>query len=351
MKFLKSCSLALAAVAAIFTGGLALASSEIDMVYTNGKVYTVDAARPWAEAFAIKDGKFFAVGSTEDMLKLKNKNTKVVDMQGQFVMPGLVEDHLHPDLYAENLMNVNIPTPEFTYDEFKAEIKQFLKDHPDTKWVFGGPMNWLKDHAGNIDGWNLPAHHKILDEIVTDRPAFFWDLGGHAALINSYAIEKYGIKKGNKPPKGGSWDRDKDGNLTGVLRETAANKVWEEFLRERATPEEQARRGFAQVFAELNSYGFTSITDIWARPWNIDAYQALEKMNKLTSRVTIYVTDPVDWKSDWLQKMSADLIKQGPHKYSDKINLVGVKFVMDGSAGGQTAVMKEPFVGTKNRGF
>jgi predicted amidohydrolase YtcJ len=324
--------------------------AEVDTIYTNGNVYTVEVAQPWAEAFAIKGDKFFAVGSSADIVKLKTDKTKVIDLQGKFVMPGMVEDHIHPDMIAENRMNIEVQ-PETSYQEFSDKVATFVSENPDTKWIFGGPLNWLKDHAADIDGWGKPAHHKTLDQVVNDRPAFFWDLGAHAALVNSATMEKYGIKKGNQPPKGGSWDVDADGNPTGVLRETAANAVWEEFLKERTSPEDQAKRGFAPVFKELNAYGFTSITDVWARPWNVDAYQALEKSNDLTTRVTIYAADPGDWVSPWLKKMSTDFIAQGPTKFSDAINFIGVKFVMDGSAGGQTAMMKDPFKGTDNKGF
>ncbi len=322
-----------------------------DVIFINGKIYTVDDNQEWAEAIAIKGGKFIAVGSNADIEALKGDDTELVDLAGKFMMPGLVEDHIHPDMMAENKMNIEIPSPEMSYEEFGNKIETFLTTYPDTKWIFGGPLNWLKDKAGNIDVWDQPAHFSILDRFVNDRPAFFWDLGGHAALINSFAMEKYGITKENQAPAGGSWDTDNDGNLTGVLRETAANAVWEEFLKERASPEEQAERGFAPVFEELNGYGFTSISDVWARPWNLDAYQYLEQNDQLTARVTIYATDPVDWTSDWLQEMATEFIAQGPTRFSDKINLIGVKFVMDGSAGGQTAVMSEPFEGTDNKGF
>ena len=322
-----------------------------DTIITNGKIYTVDKENAWAEAAAIKDGKFIAVGSNDEIGRLQGDQTEVVDLAGKFVMPGLVEDHMHPDMMAENKMNIEVPSPEMPYEEFGNKIENFLSKYPDTKWVFGGPLNWLKDKAGNIDVWEQPSHFSILDRFVNDRPAFFWDLGGHAALINSFAMEKYGITKENQAPAGGSWDTDNEGNLTGVLRETAANAIWEEFLKERAGPEEQAERGFVPVFEELNGYGFTSISDVWARPWNLDAYQYLEQNDKLTARITIYATDPVDWTSDWIQEMSAEFIAQGPTRFSDKINLIGVKFVMDGSAGGQTAVMSEPFEGTDNKGY
>ncbi len=351
MKFIRSKLSALAVISTIFIGNSVFASTEIDTIYTNGKVYTVDAEQPWAEAFAIKDGKFHAVGKSADIKKLKTPKTKVIDLKGQFVMPGMVEDHIHPDMLAENRMNVEISSPDMTYEEFGETIQRFVSENPNTKWVFGGPMNWLKDHAANIDVWNKPSHYKTLDKFVNDRPAFFWDLGAHAALVNSFAMEKYGIKKGNKAPVGGSWDVDADGNPTGVLRETAANAIWEEFLKERPSPEEQAKRGFAPVFAEISKYGFTSISDVWARPWNVDAYKVLDKKGKLPVRVTVYATDPVDWVSPSLQKMSSDFIAQGPTRFSSKINFIGVKFVMDGSAGGQTAVMKQPFLGTDNHGF
>ena len=322
-----------------------------DIVLINGKIYTVDDNQPWVEAVAIKDGKFMVVGSNEEVNGFNGESTELVDLAGKFMMPGLVEDHIHPDMIAENKMNIEITSPDMTYEEFGKEVERFLAEFPDTKWIFGGPMNWLKDKAGNIDVWDQPSHFSILDRLVNDRPAFFWDLGGHAALINSYAMEEFGINDNNQPPAGGSWDRDNDGNLTGVLRETAANAVWEAFLLERASPEEQAERGFIPVFGELNSCGFTSITDVWARPWNLDVYKYLEQNNQLTARVTIYATDPADWTSDWIKEMSSEFIAQGPTRFSDKINLIGVKFVMDGSAGGQTAVMSEPFEGTDNKGY
>ena len=323
----------------------------IDAIYTNATVYTVDAARPHAEAFAIKDGRFFAVGKARNIEALADEKTEVVDLKGRFVLPGLVEDHIHPDMVAENRMNVEISSPEMTYEEFSEAVVRFQKKHPDRTWVFGGPLNWLKDHAGPIDVWNKPSHHSILDELIPDKPAFFWDLGGHAALVNKVALEKFGIDKSWEAPPGGSFDVDSGGNPTGVLRETAANVIWEEFLKERPSTRELALDGFAPVIRELNSLGFTSITDVWARPWNLETYKLLEDEDQLTARVTVYLTDPIDWTSKWLRDASREMIRDGKKYNSEMIDYIGVKFVMDGSAGGQTAMMTEPFIGTDNRGF
>lgn len=322
-----------------------------DTIYINGKVWTVDQRQAWAEGFAVAGDRFLAVGSSKNMMKYKGKKTKVVDLKGQFVMPGMIEDHVHPDMVAENLMNVNV-TEGMTYDDFKAAIQKFLKENPDTKWVFGGPLNWLQDKGADIVGWEgIPSHKNILDDIVTDRPAFFWDVGAHAALVNSKAMEKYNVKKGAPIPKGGSWDEDANGNLTGVLRETAANAIWEEFLKDRENPEQQALRGFGPAIDELTKQGFTSITDVWARPWNIHSYKYLEEKGQLNARVTMYLTDPVDWTSQWIQDMTKETIANYKNLSTEMIDVMGIKFVMDGSAGGQTAMMVDPFEGTDNHGF
>ncbi|MDJ0879825.1 MAG: amidohydrolase family protein, partial [Halieaceae bacterium] len=335
----------------LITSGFAGAENKADVIYTNAVVYTVDSAMPKAEAFAVKDGKFLAVGKQTDISKYQGNKTTVVDLKGRFVLPGLVEDHIHPDMVAENRMNVEIYSPHMSYEHFSELVIQFQRDNPTKKWVFGGPINWLQDHGADIDVWNKPSHHSTLDALITDRLAFFWDLGGHAALINKVTMDRYGIDRNWQPPKGGSFDVDADGNPTGVLRETAANLIWEEFLKDRPDVEELAVEGFEPVLRELNSLGFTSITDVWARPWNLETYAALEKKGNLTTRVTAYLTDPIDWTSDWLREMSEAAITSSSKYNSDMIDYIGIKFVMDGSAGGQTAKMVDAFEGTDNTGY
>ena len=326
------------------------ADEGFDSIYVNGSVYTVDASQPWAEAFAVDGDRIIAVGTNEEVMAGRGKSTTVVDLGGKFVLPGLIEDHVHPDMIVENRMNVEI-TESMSYDDFTHAVQNYLAENPDATWVFGGMLNWLQDEGKNIVGWPQPSHHSILDAIVDDRPAFFWDVGGHAALVNSRAMEIYGISPDGSPPEGGSWDKDPDGNLTGVIRETAANKVWEEFLKERPAPDVQAKRGFIPVIQDLNQFGFTSMTDVWARPWNIDTYKVLEDSGQLNIRVTAYLTDPIDWVSPWMRELSENAIAKAGSHDSEMIDIIGVKFVMDGSAAGQTAMMIDPFVGTDNRGF
>ena len=321
-----------------------------DEVYVNGQVYTVNENQPWAEAFAVEEGKFVQVGSTNEIKKLMNSSTKLIDLQGQFVMPGLIDDHIHPGFGAEMVMNVGTEYA-MTYEEFGEKVKQFQKNNPNSKWVYGGPLNWLSDDNGVIEVFNQPSNKSILDKLVDDKPAFFWDVGGHAALVNSKALELLNITKDTPDPKGGVYVRDANGELTGVLRENAATIVWESFLVDRPSNQEIAFKGIKPVFDIVNSYGITSISDVWAREWIVRTYGILSKADALNVRIFAYIADPIEWQSQWMKETAAKAIKNYQELNAERVTVSGVKFVLDGSAGGQTAVMVEPFEGTDNHGY
>lgn len=101
-----------------------------ELIYTNAKIYTVDADQPWAQAVAIEDGKFTAVGSAEEITALAEDGTEVIDLGGRVVLPGLIDDHIHVDMVAENTMNVMFD-PLQDYDAFKETIAELLERRPD----------------------------------------------------------------------------------------------------------------------------------------------------------------------------------------------------------------------------
>lgn len=326
------------------------AAISADEVYVNGNVYTVNSDQPWAEAFAVEDGKFTRVGSNQEIRKLADAKTKVVDLKGRFVMPGMIDDHIHPGFGAEMMMNVATEYST-TYQDFSAKITQFRQDNPDTKWIYGGPINWLSDDNGMIDVFNQPSNKSTLDQLVDDKPAFFWDIGGHAALVNSKALELLNITKDTPDPEGGVYVRDANGELTGVLRENAATIVWEAFQLDRPSNEEIANHGIKPIFDFVNSYGITSIADAGASEWVLQAYGILSKQDALNVRVFAYISDPIEWQSEPMKKLAQQAISNYQQFNSERVNVSGVKFLLDGSAGGQTAVMVDPFEGTDNKGY
>ena len=185
-----------------------------DTVYTNGKIYTVNEAQPWAEAVAIKDGKIIAVGSNADVEALKGDGTKVNDLGGKFVMPGLVDTHTHPFSSAiEALDQLKLDNPK-SLEDIQQQVLAYAKAHPEKEWIMGSA--WPK---GLFKGEN--AMREWLDEVISDRPVALMDQGGHARWLNTKALEVTGIMDPNfKVPEYGIVERDEKGVPTGTIRET-----------------------------------------------------------------------------------------------------------------------------------
>ncbi|MDJ0917003.1 MAG: amidohydrolase [Woeseiaceae bacterium] len=319
-----------------------------DVIYENGLVYTVDRDQPWASGFAVRDGRFVGVGSSESLAGLRGESTRMEDLQGRLVLPGLVDDHIHPDLAAESYYNVNIDAEADSYDDFAAAVRAYLQANPDAPWVYGGSIDYMWDDGSSIRMFDKPSHKSIIDELVDDRPAYFWEVSGHAALVNTKALELLGVTKDTPDPPGGYFVRDENGELTGLVRETAAHVVWEEYLKDQPPATEIAYKRIVPIFQYLNSLGITSITDVWSREWYMESYVLLDKNGDLTLRVSSFVTDPSDWVNEWMKEKSRQVIANPDEYTSENVRLLGVKFVLDGGAAGRTAVLTEPYEGTED---
>ncbi len=275
--------------------------------------------------------------------------TEVIDLGGKVVLPGFVDDHIHVDMMSENTMNIRFD-PLQDFDAYKAAVADLLERRPDAKWVYGGNVDWLQTNSGTIVAWDKPSHFSTLDEVVNDRPAFMWDIGGHAALVNSYALEFFDITKDTVPPPGGAYDYDENGNPTGVLRETAAIALWEAFNADQPTPEDIAYQGTKPVVDMLASLGITSFSDAGTRAFYVKAYNYLDNQGDLPTRVFAYITDSSDWQSEEMSAIADYAIANPDEFLSEHVKVGGVKYIFDGSAGGQTLAMIDPFLGTDNTG-
>jgi predicted amidohydrolase YtcJ len=135
-----------------------------DVAYVNGKIYTVNEKEPWAEAVAIKDGKFIKVGSNNDIQKVYDTSTKIIDLKGQFVMPGITDMHAHPFSGVDlGTGSINLENPG-DKDAIIADVKKYVQEHPDKQVYLGG--NW--NVGGLFD--NDSPDKKLLDEIIPDKP-------------------------------------------------------------------------------------------------------------------------------------------------------------------------------------
>ena len=187
-----------------------------DTVYTNGKIYTVDEAQPWAEAVAIKDGKFLVVGSNADVEAVTGDATEVADLGGQFVMPGMVDTHTHPFSSAIQVLDQLVLDAPKSLKDIQQQVLAYAEANPDKEWIEG--LAWPK---GMFEREN--AMREWLDEVVTDRPVSLMDQGGHARWVNTKALEVTGIMDPDfVVPQYGVVERDENGVPSGTVRETMA---------------------------------------------------------------------------------------------------------------------------------
>jgi predicted amidohydrolase YtcJ len=315
------------ALAACIGGFASIASSapakakdvKADVVYRNGFVYTVDSIRSRAQAFAVKDGKFIAVGSNEDMKAVTGKDTKVVNLKGRMVMPGLVDTHIHALRGALTALGLAFPVTA-SVDDIKAAVKNYIADKKLKKG------EWVEGAKWSIDYHKLNA--KMLDEVSPNNPVFLHDWTNHLAWVNTTALKAAKITKDTPDPQGGVIDRDSSGNPTGTLHDKALGLITaampppkDKVVEERAV----------WIFNKLNGYGITGIVTAQLDPVRLKAYRDLESKDKLTVRIqgswdfnTRYVTTTLEEQAKTF--MTRD--KRG--KNSPLINVDGVKIYMDG---------------------
>ena len=317
-------------------------SERADVIYLNGNVYTVNVAQKQAEAFAVKNGKFLAVGTSKEIITFKGANTKIVDLKGQFIMPSLIDEHIHPDMGADNYLNVFLPATD-NWDTIKQKLKDFAKNNPKKKWIHGSSIDWLLDDNGVIEKYNLPSNKSILDDIIKDRPVAIWDQGAHTMLLNSKALEELKITDKSPNPDGGIFVKDKNGKLTGVIRETACTLVLNAL--DNFSKEDWTKKGMIPFLDEMSSYGITGMCDAYAIERNTSVFSKLDHGGKLNHWINLYMPTPLEYNDKKRSDNTLEFILNSKKYKTEQVNPAGIKFVLDGSAGGKTAVMLKPFRG------
>ena len=243
----------------------ARSATEPDLVVVNARVYTIDAAQPRAEAFAIKDARFVAIGSSSDIQNLVNRRTQVIDAERMIVTPGLIDTHCHPsgvnELYE---VNANVPTVK--------ELQQAL-----LKKAAGTPPGyWVTAFMFDDTKLDIPLHRKHLDEAVPNHPVAVNHRGGHTSWYNSKALELAGITRQTRDPDHGRFFRDEGGELNGRVAELARTVFSKVGKREEFTPEdsrERGKNGMMHISELLTAAGLTTVHDASAGQARVLAYR------------------------------------------------------------------------------
>ncbi len=300
-----------------------------DLALVNGRVYTVDDEIPQAEAFAVKHGRFIAVGTSDDIRNIVGPGTEVIDAEGMTVTPGFIDTHCHPsgvnELYG---VNVNLTTVA----EIQAALRAKAADTPPGYWVSG----FMFDDTKVADG---PLHRTHLDEAVPDHPVNVAHRGGHTNWYNSKAFELAGVTRDTPDPDDGRFDRDADGDLNGMVAENARRVFGGVGRREELSDDERRERsheGMAYISKLLTATGLTTVHDAGASRDKLVAYQDAYESGALRHRAYVMIRGAY-------QDLRNAGISTG---FGDEWLRIGaVKYAADGSASERTMRMSTPFEG------
>jgi hypothetical protein len=305
-----------------------------DVVYTNGRIYTLNESQPWAEAVAIKDGKFIAVGSGVDIATVTGDGTEVIDLEGRFVMPGIFDLHTHPFITPwYGSMNLSLQNPGDA-DAILAEIKAYADANPDKEWIIGG--QYL---AGVFPDDN--PKKELLDAIVPNRPVAILDQTGHGLWVNSKAMELAGITADTETSNLIVIAKDSEtGTPTGLVNEQSLQLV------ERVIPQASAEE-YAQpiedIFDMFLSYGITAIQPAEGHRAPLEGLKLLESEGRLHQRVFV----SWDWKTTLnlaytLDDIEAQIRNRQIYE-SESIRPNYVKIFSDGGPNSHTSALLEPY--------
>jgi hypothetical protein len=309
-----------------------------DSVFTNGRIYTVDDARRWAEAVAITDGRIVYVGSTDGANDFIGSDTNVVDLRGRMMLPAFQDSHIHP-IYAGieasrcDLNNIN------DLAGYRAAIGEYAVANPDVEWITGGGWSMSVFGPGGSPG------KAIIDELVPDRPVYLSSRDGHSGWANSRALEIAGITRDTPDPPDGIIDRDpKTGAIIGSLQEGAMNLVTRHIPSETLTD----RIGGLRYSMDLmHRYGITAFTDAIVERPALEAYEALDAGDELDLRVVASLW----WnREQGLEQIDNLIALRDEFNNGGNLRPTTVKIMQDGVLENYTGALLGPYLvasGTK----
>ncbi len=318
-------------------------NADADLVFVNGAAYTVDAARRWARAVAVRDGRIVAVGSDADVRELAGPRTQVVDLGGRMLLPGFQDAHVHPPASGVDMLQCDLHDVN-GLEGYVAAIREYAESHRDVDWILGG--GWAMD----VFPGGTPTK-QILDEVVPDRPVYLPNRDGHSGWVNSRALKIAGITRDTPDPRDGRIERDDLGEPSGTLHE-GAQKLVSDHAPE--PTEEEWEEGLRVAQAHLHSLGVTAWQDaiVGGSYPTLDAYLSVADRGELTARVI----GALWWDRHRELDQIPELLEARARGPVGRFAPTSVKIMVDGVCENFTAAVLEPYLDadghvTGNRGI
>ena len=328
-------TLAVLLIIAFGHGLLGSRPESADVVFTNGNVYTVSDRQPRAQAIAVRAGKIVFVGSNADARAYQGPQTRVIDLEGNTVVPGMTDSHYHLSGVGEREMTLNLEGTT-SLEDFLAKVKARVGRTEPGKWVTG--RGWIETF------WKPPVFptRAQLDTVSPNNPVFLERADGHAAIANTLALKMAGVDRNTPNPFGGEISRDKTGEPTGMLLDAAQSLVAKHI----PPPTQQERERALLLGVERTlSVGWCQIQNAGSSYDEVDLMRRLYGEGKIKLRIYNAVYGPCPH--------ATRLLSEGPTLGASgkRFTMRSIKVVLDGALGSRGAALLEPYADADTSGF
>ena len=315
-----------------------------DLVLRGGKVVTLDAQTPEGTALAARNGAIVAIGTDAAMARYIGPSTQVIDLAGKLAIPGFIEGHGHFTGVGENKLNLDLMATK-SWDEIVHMVAIAAEKAKPGEWIIGRGWHqekWTATPTPSVEGFPT---HASLDKVSPNNPVILTHASGHASFANAKALELSGITKTTTNPNGGEILKDKDGNPTGLLRETASGLIRRGTGAPRPTPEEAeatAEKVLQLADQEAISKGITSFQDAGSGFEMVNRTKRLIDAGKMNVRLWVMI------RTNWAPAnvaASAQALKSGRvvGYGNNQLTVRAIKITADGALGSRGAWLLEPY--------
>jgi predicted amidohydrolase YtcJ len=317
------------------------AAAPADLVLRNGKVVTMDSAKPLAQAVAVTRGRIDAVGTNTEIGKYIGPSTRVIDLAGKLAIPGFIEGHGHFTGLGAFKMTLNLRDAR-TWDDIVAMVGAAAREAKPGDWIIGRGWHqakWDKVPNPNVQGFPV---HDALSKASPNNPVLLTHASGHAGFVNQAAMKAAGITRDTPDPSGGAILKDDDGNPTGLLQERAQGLVsraygaWQA-SKPAAEREATARRELQLAAQECLSKGITTFEDAGSPFATIDLMKKMQTEDALGLRLWVMVRVPTT-------QLAQRVREYRTIGFADNhLTVRAIKRQIDGALGSRGAWLLEPY--------
>ncbi len=311
------------------------------LILYNGQIFTADSSQSMVSAVAIVGDRILATGSDADIKKLGAESTQMIDLEGQFAMPGFIEGHGHFSSLGRSLQNLNLLYTS-TWEEITQKVAEKTAQTQAGEWIEGRGWHqekWTTAPGRTVNGY---PYNDLLNQAAPNHPVVLYHASGHGLIANEAAIKLAGVTMETPDPIGGRIVRDVSGKMTGVFEENAMEMIEKPFSAWKNLQPEAAKIAAFEKTVQLAAQhclqkGITSFQDAGSSFWELDQYKKMAESGRLPLRLWAMIGQPKT--EEFTQFSQYPQIGLGNHFFTCR----AVKAYFDGALGSYGAWLLAPY--------